>query len=302
MKKSILMIGACLITLGGCGLKQPYQIQEAKQTKNSIAMDEYHLSGQSLLTLEKSEFEELDPVYYVENEVDLAKVLQYAYEHGTTTVAYQSEQAIDIDETAKLLSVINPFDLSLTQNDTTYTNAKQDVLYTSHHVTFKNLDERYAEAREEAQRRVSLLVDEHMSVNEKITAIHDHLIQNSIYDVESQAASNHTSSLFQAAGVLLDRSGVCTSYSRAFMMMAQEANIPAIYVSSEEMNHGWNYVFDGEKWRYIDVTWDDPVPDQGDVVSTKFLNISVEEFFEEGSHTLRQEEREEIEMVAESFF
>jgi hypothetical protein len=38
------------------------------------------------------------------------------------------------------------------------------------------------------------------------------------------------------------------------------------------MNHAWNMVYDGEEWKYVDVTFDDPVPDkEGRVVSTYFL-------------------------------
>jgi transglutaminase/protease-like cytokinesis protein 3 len=101
---------------------------------------------------------------------------------------------------------------------------------------------------------------------------------------------------------LLDGRGVCSGYSRAFMMMAQEADIPALYVSSEQMNHGWNYVYDGSSWRYIDVTWDDPLPDQGMIAQDTFLWMSEQDFLNEGSHQLRLEEQEIIKQIAKAFF
>lgn len=296
-----MLILFCLL-LGGCSFAQPYDLTDAKQTLKQIAQDEYHMAGKSLILLEPSKYEQADELYYVANEMELAKVIQYAYDNGFTSVAYQSEKTIDIDQTAKILSVVNPFDLSLTQNDTAFTSATDQTLYVSHHVEIKNLDPRYEEALQEARKRIPLLINDGMSENEKITAIHDYIIQNTIYDIDSQDQTHQKNSLFQAAGVLIDGRGVCTGYSRAFMILAHIANIPAIYVSSEGMNHGWNYVYDGHSWRYIDVTWDDPVPDQGSGVQTNFLNLSVEEFFQEGSHTLNAGELDLVDQVVENLF
>ena len=54
-------------------------------------------------------------------------------------------------------------------------------------------------------------------------------------------------------------------------MLCEAAGLQAVYVSSEEMNHGWNAVrLEGQTY-YIDCTFDDPVPDRGDYVSSQYF-------------------------------
>jgi hypothetical protein len=36
------------------------------------------------------------------------------------------------------------------------------------------------------------------------------------------------------------------------------------------MNHAWNNVYEGGKWKFMDVTWDDPSPDQGPQIIYNF--------------------------------
>lgn len=300
--KRIPVLFMLVFLVGGCSSKQPFDYASAQRNTVTVPSDAYYLSNQSLVTLEKDEYEEADVVYDVEDEMDLAKVIQYTLGEGKDVVSYQSANEMDLDKTAEILSLLNPFDLSIAQNDITYTNAKKEILYISHQVTITNLDERYSEALKEARQRLQTLLREDMSTEEKIKVIHDDLIKNSIYAVEHESSQNRDSSFFSAAGVLVDGKGVCTGYSRAFMIMASLAGIPAIYVGSKEMNHGWNYVYDGALWRYIDVTWDDPVPDLGDRIQTTYFLKTRGEFFQDGAHKLSIEEENQVKEIAAFFF
>lgn len=297
----ILFIAECLI-LASCSSRHPYDYEDAERTAKEIPSDSYFMSDQYLSVLEKSAYEDAEVVYDAEDEWELARVIQYALEKGEATIAYQSGNTLDLDVTADILSALNPFDLSLTQNDTIYTNAHEDMLYTAHHVTVKNLDERYGEAESAASDRLKIIFQDHMSVRDKIIAIHNDIVKNSVYDSKEQYAQVPDAALYSAAGVLIEGKGVCTGYSRAFMIMARMAGIPAIFVASEEMNHGWNYVFDGDQWYYIDVTWDDPVPDQGIRVQNTYLLKNKKEFFHDGAHSLNEEEEKKIDHIINYFF
>ena len=53
--------------------------------------------------------------------------------------------------------------------------------------------------------------------------------------------------------------------------VTSKAGICSIAVPGEAGggSHAWNYVKDGSSYRYIDVTWDDPVQDQGAKAAVK---------------------------------
>lgn len=300
--RKLCLLGMCMVLLCGCIQREVYKLKEQEKAEITIENDAYFLSGQQLMTINKSSYEEADIVYYVEDEWQLCEAIQYALENGEYKIAYQSEQELDIHQVASILSYINPFDLSLTQNVVKYTSNQQDVLYCSYHVTIENMDNRYVESQGYIQDILDTIITKEMSINDKIKAIHDYIITHTIYDVEAQKSGNKNLDVFKAAGVFVDHKAVCTGYSRAFMMLAKAAGIPAIYVSSEEMNHSWNYVYDGYAWRYIDVTWDDPVSDRGMYADDRFLHVPKEIFLLNGTHVLTQDERDMVEKVAESFF
>lgn len=295
------LFAASVLILCACQFQQPYDLYSSAQSPLEIPDDAYHLSGQTLTVLEGNEYESAQVLYYVRDEADLTKVLQYAFDQRQYEIAYQSEAALNLDAVAENLSLLNPFDISLTQSDTTYTNAQGERLYTAHHINAEILDSRYEEARARAKQRVAELIDDSMSTEAKITAIHDDIIIHSRYEKIAQDAQAEQS-LFQASGVLLDGKGVCTGYSRAFMLMAEAAGIPALYVSADDMNHGWNYVRSDDGWRHIDVTWDDPLPDRGMRVSDTFLHMDEASFFQEDSHQWNAAEQAKIKELAERYF
>ena len=60
-------------------------------------------------------------------------------------------------------------------------------------------------------------------------------------------------------------------------MLCDAAGIPAVYVASEQMNHGWNAVRLGGTTYYIDCTFDDPIPDRGEYVSDQYFMLTGDE-------------------------
>ena len=89
-----------------------------------------------------------------------------------------------------------------------------------------------------------------------------------------------------ARGVLIDKKAVCEGYAAAFKAFMDELSIPCKLVSGKassngdftgRVNHAWNRVEVGGVWYQIDVTWDDPVPDQKGKVRYKYFLLSEEE-------------------------
>ena len=80
--------------------------------------------------------------------------------------------------------------------------------------------------------------------------LHDWLTHNANYD--------YTFTHYEASGVLLEGTGVCESYMRAYKLLLNRVGIQNNIVRSEEMDHTWNLVCLDGVWCHVDVTWDDP--------------------------------------------
>ncbi len=122
-------------------------------------------------------------------------------------------------------------------------------------------------------------IDEDMTDEQKLGAIHDMLVRLCEYDTETagEAAPDGATAPFAADGALIDHKAVCAGYGRAFGMLCEAAGMKAIYVSSEGMNHGWNAVRLNGATYFIDCTFDDPVPDRGEYVSRQYFLLTAEE-------------------------
>lgn len=137
-----------------------------------------------------------------------------------------------------------------TENDIIEINAKVDQIYNS-------------------------IINDNMPTIEKIKAIHDYIINNTVYDSEKADNLNNPNYTAKyksqtAYGPLLQGYGICGGYSDAMALFLDKMNIPNYKISSE--NHVWNLVYIDNKWLHLDLTWDDPV------VSTK-ENMLLHNFF-----------------------
>ena len=83
---------------------------------------------------------------------------------------------------------------------------------------------------------------------EKAVWLHDWLTHNARYD--------YTYSYYSADGVLLRGTGVCDSYSKAYVLLLQAAGVECGRVTGG--NHAWNIVLLDGDWYQVDPTWDDP--------------------------------------------
>lgn len=125
-----------------------------------------------------------------------------------------------------------------------------------------------------------------MTVRERLRVLHDYVVRHTVYDTGT--AANETleqgagaDAPFTAAGALVDGKAVCAGYARAYMMLCDEAGIDTIYIADEKMNHGWNAVRVYDRILYVDTTFDDPVPDRGDRVSSTYFLVTAEQLAED---------------------
>ena len=116
---------------------------------------------------------------------------------------------------------------------------------------------KHGEAKAEAARLAVQLIHPDMSQREKYLAIYNYLLTNMEYDMH--AALNQQTErgdAFSAYGALVDGRAVCDGIAAAYAMICRAANLPCLYVASQEMNHSWNAVWYNGEVRYIDITYD----------------------------------------------
>ena len=114
-----------------------------------------------------------------------------------------------------------------------------------------------------------------MSEAEIEMLIHDRLVNACTYD--TSLSLDHIHDLY---GALVIGTPVCDGYSEAFQYLLYCAGIQSFRVTGEAGGgaHAWTIVRIDGAYYYVDVTWDDPVTEEGepDILSHNYLNITAD--------------------------
>ena len=147
----------------------------------------------------------------------------------------------------------------------TYSQLTGEILTVTPTYTMRGTELREAQSRYTAALNELLSgVDERWSELEKVLYLHDLLATRYIYD--------ETLGTFDALSLMTGKRGVCQAYTLVMQACLNALGIANSRVTSIEMNHTWNLVRVGGQWYHLDVTWDDPRPDQhGQVQHVFFL-------------------------------
>ena len=108
------------------------------------------------------------------------------------------------------------------------------------------------------------LIDPAWSDVHKALFVHDYLASTFEYDT--------TYVIHDIYDFFKESRGVCQAYTLLYIAVLERFGIEVSAVFSESMNHTWNIIKINGKWYHVDVTWDDPIPDQfGKALHTYFL-------------------------------
>lgn len=233
----------------------------------------YDSSNEYKITDEFSYFKLTDN-YKPENKKDIFNIIYNAINNGYESFNFYCQNSYetclddvkDLTSDYELLSVINNFvhpynsynKLNVTINSLGKINIKVQKLYNESTINIlnKKIDTVYNE-----------LITDNMTDYDKIKIIHDYIIDNSVYD---EQRANNLYNDYQgefssniATGPLLQGHGICSGYTDAMKLFLDKMNIPNYKISSE--NHIWNLVYINNKWLHLDLTWDDPVINNGEI-------------------------------------
>ncbi len=150
----------------------------------------------------------------------------------------------------------------------------------------EQLRELHRLAEEKADKIIASIITEEMSDLDKVKAIHDYLILNCEYDYNNYIAGTIPLESRLAYGALVNRTAVCQGYCAAFNLLCYRVGIRSIGITGHAPastdDHAWNMILlDGQIY-YIDVTHDDPVPDQKGRISYKYYYLTEAEMTQLG--------------------
>lgn len=123
-----------------------------------------------------------------------------------------------------------------------------------------------------------------MESQEKIKAIHDYIINNTKYDVKRNEAGTSDYQSYLAYGPLFEGFATCVGYTDAMAIFLSKLNIPNYKIATtpesnnkDSAGHVWNALKLEDKWLHLDLTWDDPVSDNGkDYLLHKYFLVNNE--------------------------
>lgn len=132
---------------------------------------------------------------------------------------------------------------------------------------------------------INKLIKDNMSDYDKVKTIHDYIINNTKYDVTRNLTGDSKYSSYNAYGPLFEGYATCNGYTDLMAIFLEKLDIPnykiattADEISYSATGHIWNALkIDGE-WLHLDLTWDDPVSNDGNdyLFHTYFLKTTKE--------------------------
>ena len=129
-------------------------------------------------------------------------------------------------------------------------------------------------------------IPENMSDLEKALYVHDYLIYNGEYNMDSYETGQFLDDDHSAYGILVEHKGVCEGYTAAFTLIMSLLDIQTKYIISSSMNHMWNAVEIDGKYYNLDMIYDDPSMDiRGRVDHDFFLCTDQEYLSNQHPHT-----------------
>ena len=178
---------------------------------------------------------------------------------------------INVDELSDVVYAINYDHPELFYLDTTYsyrytTDNLCAQIILNYNETADNID-LTKNNFDNAVNKIIKGANQYKSNYEKEKYVHDYLVKNTEYDLNSRLNQS-------AYSALVYKESVCSGYARSFQYIMNELKIPTYYVtgSSSEGPHAWNIISLSDGFYNVDLTFDDTT------MSHKYFNLSSNEF------------------------
>lgn len=234
-------------------------------TYNEYYLDNNYLFVQNIDSKDVNNYQDLLNIFYtVINSGDDGYIFNCNYEKCLDDVDNLISDNITISE---INNFVHPFNSFSTINIDILSNNKVSI----------NIKRNYNENKIEFVKTyinqfISDNINDNMSDIDKIKAFHDFIINSTVYD-ENLVNSNYT-----AYDLIITGKSICGGYSDVLAIYLNMLGIQNYKIASD--NHIWNLVKINDKWYHIDMTWDDPVSNDGkQYLLHNFFMITTNELF-----------------------
>ena len=219
--------------------------------------------------------------FYPNNKQDILNIYYTVLNNGMDEFTFYckreyvncEDDIVDIIQSQDVVSNINnflhPYNSSNGNHLDIYKNIKKVTIKTT-----KIYDERMKNILDfDIDKIIKENINSKMSNREKIKVIHDYIINHTKYDKDYADNKNKKYQSNTAFGALEEGYAICSGYADSMMLFLEKFGIKNYKIASN--NHVWNYVYIDNRWYHLDLTWDDPITDDGkDILDYTYFLIT----------------------------
>lgn len=216
-----------------------------------------------------------DPAYkiydsYIKNNPEVIRVLYDGIDSVQSSIDLRDYQ-IPVDHIRVLMHLIKtsfPELFYFNGYRYSYSSSDQTVTTVSPTYTVENIKEKQEAFFKIAETRYLSLIDDSMDDFTKAVILHDALALNVRY------ADPDKKRLADCYTFFAEGWGVCYQYTKCYAYLLARCGIESEIIQSDSMNHAWLKIrLDGNYYN-VDLTWDDPIPEQTGKVRHRYFLYS----------------------------
>ncbi len=221
--------------------------------------------------------------YYPKNKNELLDVYYTILNNGWENFSYYCsnsygkclkdirELSDELGEFSSINQIVHPYNSYKTIQSNYNSNKRIDLS-----ITKKYSNEDINKIEKKMNKIINeLKINSYSSVEDKIKVFHDYIANTNKYDV-NKINGNSKYNSDSAIGTLFEGYSICSGYTDTMAIFLNMIGLDNVRVANE--NHTWNVVKINNKWKHIDLTWDDPITNTGeDIISYDYFLISTNE-------------------------
>ncbi|SHJ26223.1 Transglutaminase-like superfamily protein [Clostridium cavendishii DSM 21758] len=258
-------------------------------TKNGTPAVTSSSNGNGVNIVDKKQtnnFSTSSPQVAVEDKSELYNLIKKNVDEGNDTVIKSKSTTL---EELTLLAAKVPEENGYSGYISSYEyGSKGNTLYL--HYNYKDDKDTYLSKLNKVKGKVNAVVNsiikDGMNDFQKELAIHNYVINNCAYDYANLKNNSLPGDAFTAYGILMNQSGVCQGYSEAMYRLLNASGVKALIVTgtANGVPHAWDIAYIGGAPYQVDATFDDPISEQGQILTYNYLNLTDDEMSRDHSY------------------